>query len=191
MKNSRFLFLFTLTYFALGFVNIHFALLGLVCMALPLILLLKNKKKTWCQGYCPRASLYTNCGKLKGKSSRKTPMFFINGHMKWIMLAYFAISLFFIIGSTLKVASGSMMPMNYLRFLLVIPIRGEMPQLIELSVIAPWLTHFSYRFYSMMMTTTTLGLILAFIYKPRTWCTVCPIATVSDIYIKSCKSKSL
>ena len=74
--------------------------------------------------------------------------------------------------------------MNYLRFLVAIPLYGGMPQLVEFSNIAPWITHLSYRIYSMMMTTAPLGFILALIYKPRTWCAICPIATVSDIYIK-------
>lgn len=185
MKNNKYLFLITLLYFALGFINIHFSLLGLACMAIPIILLIKDKKKTWCQGYCPRANLYTTCCKTKRKSAKKTPVFFIKGNMKWIMLAYFAINLLIIVVSTIKVAGGSIAPMNYLRLLLIFPLDGEMPQLIEFENIAPWITHLSYRFYSMMATTTLLGLILAFIYKPRTWCTICPIATVSDVYIKS------
>jgi len=101
------------------------------------------------------------------------------------MLAYFGISLFVIIISTIKVASGSMQPMNYLRFLLLFSLGGEIPQFIEFNNIVSWVTHLSYRFYSMMMTTTVLGLILALIYKPRTWCTICPIATVSDVYVKT------
>lgn len=65
MRNHKYLFLITISFFLLGFVNIHFSLLGIVCMTLPIVLLLKNRKKTWCQGYCPRASLYTTCGKAK------------------------------------------------------------------------------------------------------------------------------
>lgn len=187
MKNYKYLFLITLLYFGLGFINIHFALLGIICMALPIILLLKNKKKTWCQGYCPRANLYTACGKKTNKFSFKTPKFFIKGKMKWIMLIYFVISLFIIIMSTIKVAAGSAPPMLYLRFLIIFPLDFGLPQLIEFNGIIPWITHLSYRFYSMMMTTTALGLILAVVYKPRTWCTICPIATVSEIYIKNQK----
>lgn len=187
MKNNKYLFLITIFYFVLGFINIHFSLLGIFCMSLPIILLLKDNKKTWCQGYCPRASLYTKSGKLTKKYSGKTPLFFIKGNMKWIMLSYFAISLFIITVSTIKVASGSMPPMNIIRFLLLFPIKGEMPQLIELNNVFLWITHLSYRFYSMMMTTTVLGLILSLIYKPRTWCTICPISTVSDSYLKSKK----
>lgn len=184
MRNHKFLFLITISFFLLGFVNIHFSLLGMVCMTLPIVLLLKNRKKTWCQNYCPRASLYTNLGKLKHSPGRKTPQVFIKGNVKWIMLAYFGISLTFIIMSTVAVARGIRLPMEYLRFLLFIPIPFKMPQIFDILNIAPWLTHLSYRFYSMMMTTTILGLILALVYKPRTWCTICPIATVSDVILK-------
>jgi hypothetical protein len=156
-------------------------------MSIPFILLFKNKKKTWCQGYCPRANLYTTCGKFS-KSSHKTPKFFIKGNMKWIMLTYFGISLFIIIMTTIKVGTESIAPMKFLRYLIVFPIPWEMPQLINFTNILPWITHLSYRFYSMMMTTTTLGLLLALIYKPRTWCTICPIGTLSDSYLKGIKN---
>lgn len=184
MRNQKYLFLITVSFFLLGFVNIHFSLLAIVCMTLPIILLLRDRKKTWCQGICPRASLYTTCGKTKKWSGLKTPQFFIRGNMKWIMLTYFFISLLFITLSTLGVAKGMRAPMEYLRFLLIVPLPFEMPQLFDIINSVPWLTHLSYRFYSMMMTTTFLGLILAMVYKPRTWCTICPIATVSDVILK-------
>jgi len=186
LKNHKYLFVITLLYFALGFVNIHFALLGFVCMFLPLILLFKNKKKTWCQGYCPRAGLYSSCGKCS-KSSRKTPDFFVKGSMKWIMLAYFLFSLFNIISSTVKVGLNKMQTTEAVRILTFIPVTKNLPQLFEIENIQPWITQLSYSFYSMMLTTTILGLILAFVYKPRTWCTICPISTVSGLYLNKAK----
>ncbi|MFV0465248.1 MAG: hypothetical protein ACK5ML_04175 [Lachnospiraceae bacterium] len=104
--------------------------------------------------------------------------------MKWIMLTYFGMSLIFIFMSTLGVARGMRLPMDYLRFLILIPLPFEMPQLFEFTSLAPWLTHLSYRIYSMMMTTTALGMILAMVYRPRTWCTICPISTISDVILK-------
>lgn len=189
LKNNKFLFVFNLLYFALGFINIHFALLGLICMILPLYLLVKTKKKTYCQGYCPRANFYTKAGKLTNKVSGKTPLYFIKGNMKWIMLTYFGISLFFIIMSTIRVAAGLMPPLEQLRYLIIFKVPFTMPQIFEINTFLPWVTHMSYRFYSMMMTTTTLGLVLALVYKPRTWCTICPISTISDVYVKGIQQK--
>jgi len=35
----------------------------------------------------------------------------------------------------------------------------------------------------MMMTSTTVGIILAILYRNRTWCAICPVATLSDQYL--------
>ncbi|MDF2540665.1 MAG: putative rane protein [Herbinix sp.] len=189
MKNHKLLFTFTIFYFLMGLINIHFALLGIVCMTLPIILLFKNRKKTWCQNYCPRASLYKTVGKYN-RHSCKTPIFFIKGNMKWIILLYFVISLTFISISTLRVALGSKPPMEFLRYFILLPLPFHFPQAFDITFASSWLTHLSYRFYSMMMTTTTLGLIMALLYKPRTWCTVCPINTMSDVYLKTCRHET-
>ncbi len=180
MKNNKYLFVITLSYFLLGFVNIHFALLGFICMGIPLFILFKNKKKTWCQGYCPRASLYSTCGKATSNWSGKTPKFFISGPMKWIMLAYFLFGMVIMTISTIGVANGKP-AYEAVKFLIFIPV-GRMPQLVTVNSIS-WLINLSYSFYSFMLTATVLGFIMALVYKPRTWCTICPIATISSVYI--------
>jgi len=103
------------------------------------------------------------------------------------MLAYFLFSLFNIISSTVKVGLNKMQTTEAVRILTFIPVTKHLPQLFEAENILPWLTQLSYSFYSMMLTTTILGLILAFVYKPRTWCTICPISTVSGLYLNKAK----
>jgi hypothetical protein len=190
MKYKKHLFIFTLVYFLLGVIHIHFALLALFCLMFPIILLVATKKKTWCQGYCPRASLFTVCTKGANCSS-KIPRFFVTGNMKWIVLVYFLINLFVITATTIRVSAGGMMPMNSLRFLLFIQLPFDLPQLFHFYNAAPWMTHLSYRLYSMMMTTTFIGILFAFIYKPRTWCVICPISTVSGLYLNKTKRNPL
>jgi len=182
MRYKKQLFIITLFYFLLGVLNIQFALLALVCLMFPMVLLIATKKRTWCQGYCPRASLFTACTK-KIKHSRKTPRFFVTGRMKWIVLVYFLFNLLLIAATTIRVSSGDVLPMDNLRFLLFIKLPFELPQIIYFDHLAPWITHLSFRLYSMMMTTTFIGIILAFVYKPRTWCVICPISTVSGLYL--------
>lgn len=190
MKYKKHLFIFTLVYFLLGIINIHFSLLALFCLMFPIILLVATKRKTWCQGYCPRANLFTVCTK-SAKCSRKTPRFFVTGNMKWIVLVYFLFNLTIITATTIRVSSGVVMPMNSLRFLLFMQIPFDLPQLFHFENVVPWITHLSFRLYSMMMTTTFIGVILALIYKPRTWCAICPISTVSGLYLKRLKRKPL
>ena len=184
MRNNKYLFIFTLLFFLLGFVNIHLSLLGSICMIVPFIMLYRNRKKTWCTSYCPRAGFYSALGKYKKRKAHTMPAFLLNGKLKNILLIYFGINLFFVTMSTVAVASGKILPMEYLRFLIIFPIPIRMPQLIGFANIAPWLTHLSYRIYSMMMTSTVLGLIMSQIYKNRSWCVVCPINTLSDRILK-------
>lgn len=94
MKNHKYLFLVTLAFFGLAFINIHFAILGTICMTIPVVLLIRDGKKTWCSGYCPRASLFSTIGKKRGKKGRKIPLSFIKGNVKNYVLGYFGIALF-------------------------------------------------------------------------------------------------
>ncbi len=190
MKNYKYLYLITLAFFGLSFVNIHFALLGVICMTIPMFLLQRDQKKTWCQGYCPRANLFMTLGKNRRSKGKVTPMSFIRGNVKNIVLVYFGISLLISVMSTLQVFIGNMAPMLIPRFLIILPINITFPQLITLSGIPVWITHFAFRMFSMMMTTTILGLSLSYIYKPRTWCTICPVNTISDIYIMDKRKRS-
>lgn len=183
MQNHKSLYIITLFILSTIFVNIHFALLGILCMTLPFYLLIRDRKKIWCQGYCPRASLFTAAGKFKGKKMRKVPRIFIDGSLKKAVLIYFGFSLFVITMSTLRVARGGMMPMLYPKFLIAIPLKSGITPLLPFSGIAPWITHLAFRLYSMTMTSTVIGLFMGALYRPRTWCSVCPVNTVSDFYL--------
>lgn len=181
-------FAITLLFFFLGFFNIIFGILGFLCMTIPLVLLFKDRKKTWCQKYCPRANLFTTL--FKGRSLGKPiPKWFTKGNLKWIVLAYFGMNLLMMTMSTIMVARGRVEAMDQLRFTIAFAIPWEVPQLI--NVVPPnWVLHLAYRFYSMMLTTTTIGLILGWVYTPRSWCTICPINTISDASLKSMKKKA-
>jgi len=191
MKNNKYLYLVTVAFFGLSFINIHFSILGIICMSIPFVLLIRDGKKTWCQCYCPRASLFSTLGTKWGRKGKKIPNSFIKGDIKTYVLGYFGIALFITFMSTLRVARGGMSAVLYPKFLLFIPLSGEFPQLFELSTVAPWVTHLSFRLFSMMMTTTVFGLVLSYLYKPRTWCAICPISTLSGIYMMEGKKRKV
>lgn len=174
------IFLITLLYFALGFVSILFGLLAVFCMAIPFILLARYKKKVWCSTYCPRASLLMQTGTTK--KSRAIPRQFSNGTLKKAMLWYFGINLFFITGSTIQVAMGNFASMEYIRLFIAIPL-VPLPQLITLEAPAA-VMHLSYRLYSMMLSSTILGIVLSRMYRPRIWCAICPVGTLSNELLK-------
>jgi len=96
-------------------------------------------------------------------------------------LGYFLLNLFMLTMSTVMVFRGRIQPMEQLRFLIAFRLPWQIPQLLEFGAFPAWAVHLSFRIYSMMLTTTVLGLAIGWFYKPRSWCTVCPINTLSDV----------
>ena len=170
------LFFITLLYFSLGFVSIPFALLAFACMAIPFILLTIHKEKIWCHTYCPRASLIMMTG--KKRDWKPVPKQLTLKKLQKIMLWYFGLNLLFITGSTTQIALGNMESMEYIRLFIVIPL-FELPQLVNIATL-PFILHLSYRLYSMMLSSTLLGLILSRMYRPRSWCAICPVGNLSN-----------
>lgn len=186
---TNFLYIITIAFFVLGFFNIMFAWLGLACLLTPFVLLFTNRKKTWCQGYCPRASLYQRLLSGRSLTGRRTPDWMIKGKTKWIMLIYFCLNLFVLTLSTIMVFRGRREALERVRFLIAFQLPWQIPQLLDLGAFPSWASHLSFRIYSMMFTTTVLGLIIGLIYKPRSWCTICPVNTLSDAALKGMNSK--
>ena len=170
------LFVITLTYFMLSFVHIAFATLALVCMALPFILAYRDQKKTWCRSACPRADFLQKIGRI---SLRKTaPKWMIGSKARRAVLGYFCLNLLFVTMSTIAVATGRVEPIEKIRLLIVFEMPWNLPQIVSFLTLPAWVSHLSYRFYSIMLTSTLIGVGLALRYKPRTWCAVCPVSTV-------------
>lgn len=171
------LFFITILFFLIGFVHISFAIAGLICFIIPFILFAVYKDKVWCKYFCPRAGFLN---KILGKISLKKelPKWLTGKRIKNIVLIYFGLNLFFIAMSTTAVSLGAIEPIEQIRFMIMFPLPVTMPQMLDLAVPAP-LVHLGYRVYSVMFSSTVIGLILGFIYRPRTWCIVCPIQTLT------------
>ena len=48
-----------------------------------------------------------------------------------------------------------------------------------------WVYQFALGFYSMMLTSTILGIITMILYKPRSWCVYCPMGTMTQLISKA------
>lgn len=46
---------------------------------------------------------------------------------------------------------------------------------------------FAFGFYSVMLTSTILGLVTMLLFKPRSWCIYCPMGTMTGLI---CKAKA-
>ena len=184
----RYLFIITLVYFISGFINITLALLALFCMITPFILVYRNRRLTWCHSVCPRADYLNKLGLI---SFRKTaPKWLVSAKMKRGVLSYFCMNLMFIGLSTFMVSQGNIPPIDKVRFLMAFEIPWSLPQLWFIEGISDVLIHFSYRIYSIMFSSTVLGTILAIRYRPRTWCAICPMNTMSADYLKRLKASN-
>ncbi|MGN0026032.1 MAG: 4Fe-4S binding protein, partial [Clostridium sp.] len=53
-------------------------------------------------------------------------------------------------------------------------------KLTDLTNVTPWIAQFAFGFYSMMLTSTILGFITMFLYKPKSWCVYCPMGTMTQ-----------
>jgi len=177
------LYIFTILLFVLGLFNIIFAWLGFACMIIPFVLLAKDGEKTWCQSYCPRANYLTVLFQGRSLTGRSAPRWLTSERVKKFFLIYFSFNVFILFMSTLMVFIGRMDPMEKVRFMIAFQLPWDMPQLLNTDYIPNWAVHLSFRVYSMMFSTTVIGMILGWIYKPRTWCKICPVNTISDMAI--------
>lgn len=77
------------------------------------------------------------------------------------MLTYFCFNFFVLTMSTIRVFLNKMEPVKQVRFLIAFPLPWSMPQFLTIGPFPDWAVHLSFRVYSMMFTTTIIGLILA------------------------------
>ena len=77
-----YLWIVSLTYLILGFFNILFAWLGLLCFFIPIIISVTKGNKAYCNRYCGRGQLFSLIGGKFGFSRKKDVP-------KWIKSKYF------------------------------------------------------------------------------------------------------
>ncbi len=164
----------------LGIVNIHVGLIMILCFGFPFYLLLKTKTKIYCTNYCFRLRTLNVINKISP----------ISGHIigknvlkiKTFLFYYFFIALFFTTLTTLRVAFGTMEPIDSVKFMIIFKI--PFVQIYDAGpIFGDVIYNIAYRLYSMLLTTFTLGTIFSVFYKPKTWCGVCPYNSVGSKYI--------
>lgn len=182
MKNiQNQLYWITILFFGLGMIHISLSIVGLLCFIIPFVQFYKYKDKVWCKSVCPRAG-YFNLIISKVNIGNKLPRLFSNKNFKNAVVIYFAVNLFFVTMSTVMVTLGRIAPIEQVRFMIVYGLPIELPQLMALNV-APPLIHLGYRVYSMMFSSVVVGSLIGIIYKPRTWCSICPVNTLTSIKV--------
>ena len=59
------------------------------------------------------------------------------------------------------------------------------------TAFAPWIAQFAFGFYSVMLTSTILGMITMVLFKPRSWCVYCPMGTMTQLICKAKHGKNV
>ena len=174
-----FLWIASLTYLVLGFFNILFAWLGLLCFLIPLIMAFGGWDKGYCNRYCGRGQLFSLLGgRLKLSRNLPVPRWLKSRWFQYGFLAFF-MTMF-----------GSMLYATWLVFAGA----GELKQVVTLLwtfklpwhwaypvAVTPWVAQFAFGFYSVMFTSTVLGMFTMLLFRPRTWCVYCPMGTMTQI----------
>ena len=174
-----YLWLWPIIYFALGFFNILFAWLGMLDFLVPLIFAIARGNKGFCNTYCGRGRLFTFLGRDRRISSGKLAPAWL--HAKWFRYGFMVFFLFMfgsVVFQTYLVAGGASTLEEAVSLLwsIRIPWHSAYP-----AGIAPdWVVQFSFGFYSLMLTSALIGLVVMALYRPRTWCTFCPMGTMTQ-----------
>lgn len=180
MKQKRwydYLWIASSVYLVLGFFNILFAWLGLICFITPLLISILGGNKAYCNKYCGRGQLFELLGGKAGLSLRKKPPRFLKS--KWFrygFLAFFMTMFMLMIYNTYLVFAGTnLREAVTLLWVFKLPWNHT-----EISFVTPWIAQFAFGFYGVMLTSTVLGIVTMILFKPRSWCVYCPMGTMTQ-----------
>lgn len=174
-----YLWIASLTYLILGFVNILFAWLGLICFFVPLGISIVKGNKAYCNKYCGRGQLFDLLGTRLGLSrKRDMPRFLKSTAFRYGFLIFFLAMFGNMLFSTYLVFAGA----GSLRQAVTLLWTFKLPWQFAYhgTLFAPWVAQFSFGFYSVMLTSTVLGLVTMILFKPRSWCAYCPMGTMTQ-----------
>lgn len=182
-KFTDYMWIISLTYLALGFFNILFAWIGLLCFLIPLIISLSGYGKTYCNIYCGRGQLLDLMGnKLKLSKHKDIPKFLKSKWFRYGFLTFFMTMFVIMLFNTYLVFKGASGLKEVIQLLWTFKVPWSWT---NTSMVTPWLAQFAFGFYSMMLTSTILGIITMLLYKPRSWCVYCPMGTMTQLISKA------
>lgn len=170
-------------YLTLGIFNILFAWLGLLCFSIPLLISIFGGGKTYCNVYCGRGQMLDLMGnKLKMSRQKSIPHFLKTKAFRYGFLIFFMVMFGNMIFSTYLVFEGT----KNMKEVVTILWTFKMPwNWVDTSIVQPWIAQFAFGFYSVMLTSTILGVITMILYKPKSWCVYCPMGTMTQMISKA------
>lgn len=182
MKKKRwndYLWIASTVYLILGFVNIMFAWLGLICFLVPLGISIFKGNKAYCNSYCGRGQLFDLLGnQLKLSRKKDMPGFLKSKWFRYGFLIFFLTMFGNMILTTFLVFDGAKNLKEVVTLLWTFKLPWHFAY--HGTIIVDWLAQFAFGFYSVMLTSTILGMITMVLFKPRSWCVYCPMGTMTQ-----------
>ena len=174
-----YLWIVSALYLILGFFNILFAWLGLLCFFLPLIISIASGSKAYCNRYCGRGQLFGLLGGRFGLSRQHdVPRWMKSKWFRYGFLLFFLVMFAQMLVNTALVFSGA----RDLKEVVTLLWTFRLPWHWAYSGgVTPWVAQFAFGFYSVMLTSTVLGLVTMVLFKPRSWCVYCPMGTMTQL----------
>ena len=178
-----YLWIWTILYFTLGFFNILFAWLGMIDFLVPLFVALIGGSKAFCNTYCGRGQLFQQLGGcLKCSRNVSAPKFLASKWFRYGFLVFFLTMFGNMIFQTYLVAAGAKNLTEAIKLLWTFRIPWDWAY--QAGTVSNWIAQFSFGFYSIMLTSTLIGLAVMVLFKPRTWCSFCPMGTMTQMICK-------
>lgn len=182
-KIIDYMWILSALYLFLGLFNILFAWLGLLCFSIPLIISLSGMGKKYCNVYCGRGQLLDLMGnKLKMSRKKDIPSFLRSKWFRYGFLTFFMTMFVLMLFNTYMVFSEASELQKFIKILWTFKLPWNW---VNTSMVSPWVAQFAFGFYSIMLTSTILGIITMILYKPRSWCVYCPMGTMTQLISKS------
>lgn len=178
-----YLWIVSLLYLILGFFNILFAWLGLACFLIPLMISLAKGTKGYCNRYCGRGQLFQLLGGRFGFSRRRDiPKWMKSKGFRYGFLAFFLAMFLVMLWNTCLVFAGT----QELSQTVTLLWRFRLPWhwAYHGTIFHKGVAQFAFGFYSVMLTSTILGMITMVLFKPRSWCVYCPMGTITQLVCK-------
>lgn len=175
-----YLWIASLAYLILGFFNILFAWLGLLCFLIPLIISAVSGTKGYCNRYCGRGQLFAVVGGRFGLSRRRDiPRWMRSKAFRYGFLAFFLVMFAQMLWSTYLVFAGARELGQAVTLLWTFRLPWDWAY--HGTLLHPGVAQFAFGFYGVMLTSTVLGLVTMVLFKPRSWCVYCPMGTMTQL----------
>ena len=171
--------IWSILFFSLGFFNILFAWLGMLDFILPLILAVAGGNKWFCNNMCGRGQLFTLLGsRLKLSLNKRAPGWLSSKWFRYGFLAFFMAMFANTVFQTYLVAAGGESLREAVKLLWTFNVPWGWTYTAGMT--SDWIAQFSFDFYSLMLTSFIIGLVMMVIFRPRTWCVFCPMGTMTQ-----------